>query len=230
MEPGLSFEQLEAIRRLDACNLSNAIETFGVRLRNEGFADSTVRCMFPDLPPVVGYAATCRIRSAAPPIGGGTFLDRTDWWNYLATVPAPRIVVMEDIDERPGLGALIGEVHSHILRALGCTALVTNGAVRDLQAVAAAGFPLFAGNVAVSHAYAHILDFSGPVSVGGLPVHSGDLLHGDRHGVQQVPKRLVPRIPSEAERLWDEERRVIALCGAPEFSLSKLREAVEKHA
>lgn len=228
MEAGLTFEQLEAIRRLDACNLSNAIETFGVRLRNEGFADSTVRCMFPDLPPVVGYAATGRIRSSEPPMTGGTFFDRTDWWNYLESIPAPRIVVIEDIDTRPGVGALIGEVHTHILRALRCTALVTNGGVRDLNAVRRMGFQFFAGNVAVSHAYVHIVDFSSPVKVGGLPVKSGDLLHGDLHGVQSIPKHVAGRIPAEAQRLLREDQRIIDLCNAPDFNLTKLREAVGK--
>jgi 4-hydroxy-4-methyl-2-oxoglutarate aldolase len=226
----LTFEQLEAIRCLDTCSVSNAIETFDLRLRNEGFADARVRCVFPHLPPVIGYAVTGRIRCGEPPMSGGTYFDRTDWWNYLITIPQPRIVVMEDVDSRPGIGAMIGEVHANILKALGCTAYVSNGGVRDLQGVEPLGFQFFAGNVAVSHAYAHISDFGGTVEIGGLKIVSGDLLHGDRHGLQSVPTSIAARIPAVADRLRREDERVIALCKSPDFSVDRLRQTVLKGA
>ena len=123
---------------------------------------------------MVGYAVTARIRTAPTPTLVHNYFDRTDWWNHLLTVPEPRVIVVQDIDEQPGLGALLGEVHTNILRALGCVGAVTNGAVRDLPAVEAIGFHLFAGHAAVSHAYAHIVDFGSPVAVGGLTVRAGD--------------------------------------------------------
>jgi len=95
--------------------------------------------------------------------GGGYIYDRTDWWKEILAVPAPRIVVIQDVDANPGLGAFVGEVHAHILQALGCVGVVTNGAVRDLNAIEGSGFQVFAGNVSVSHAYAHVFDFGGPV-------------------------------------------------------------------
>ena len=107
---------------------------------------------------MVGYAVTGKIRTAATPTVVHGCYDRTDWWNHLLTVPKPRVIVVQDIDKQPGLGAFLGEVHANILRALGCVGAVTNGAVRDLPAVEAIGFNLFAGHVAVSHAYAHIVD------------------------------------------------------------------------
>ncbi len=230
MEDALTPEQLEAVRCLDTCSVSNAIETFDVRLRNEGFTDARVRCLFAELPPVLGYAVTGRIRCAQPPISGGTYFDRTDWWNYLVSIPSPRMVVMEDLDSPPGLGALIGEVHANILKALGCAAYMTNGGVRDLDRVQSMGFQLFAGNVAVSHAYAHIVDFGGPVEIGGLKIASGDLLHGDRHGVQSIPKGIAARIPAAAERLRREDQCVIQLCKSPDFSVERLRQTVLKGA
>src|SRR5271170_6466400 len=144
---------LEELRGLSTCVVASAIETFGVRLPNAGFADSRVRCIFPDLPAIVGYAATARIRSATPPMEGGTYYCRTDWWREIGSMPAPRIVVMEDVDNPPGLGAFVGEVHANILKALGCAGVVTNGAVRDLPEVHAIQFPIFAGNVSLSHGY-----------------------------------------------------------------------------
>ena len=219
-------EQLSALGRLDTCTVSNTIETFEVRLRNEGFADSRVKCQFPDRSPVTGYAVTGRIRSSHMPPAAHSYFDRTDWWNYILSIPAPRIVVMEDVDDRPGFGAFIGEVHANILKSLECLAYVTNGAVRDLSAVEKLDFQLFAGNPTVSHAFAHIVSFGIPVEVGGLLVEPGDLLHGDRHGVLSVPSSLVPEIPAVASRLLEAERRIVELCQSAEFSLPKLRAAV----
>ena len=154
---------------------------------------------------------------------GGIYFDRTDWWNYLLTIPEPRVVVFQDVDSRPGIGALVGEVHANILKALGCVAYATNGGVRDLTAIEALGFQLFAGNVAISHAYVHIVEFGEPVEVGGLKVASGDLLHGDCHGLQTVPRSIARQIPGAAAKLREEDCRIIDLCKSPHFSVEKLR-------
>jgi hypothetical protein len=119
--------------------------------------------MFEDFPPMVGYAATAQLRSGEPPIAGRIYVDRTDWWNSILQVPAPRIVVLEDLDKPPGVGAFLGGMHAAILRALGCVGYVTDGAVMELPRVREQGLHLFAGNVAVSHAYAHIFDFGSKV-------------------------------------------------------------------
>ncbi len=222
----LDFEQLEALRRLDACTLANAIETFHERLRNEGFMDSSVRCLFPRLQPMLGYAATVKIRGSAPPTTDGAYPERTNWWDYILSLPAPRVVVVQDICTRPGLGSLVGAVHMNILRALHCSGVVTNGAVRDIPAAEAAGFHFFAGNVSVSHAYIHIIEIGQTVEVGGLKIQSGDLLHGDVHGVQSIPLDLAARIPAAAAKIIAHEQAIIALCRSPEFSLEKLRSAV----
>ncbi len=227
LEPAIPIEDFDALRRLDTCSVSNAIETFEVRLRNAGFADARIRCIFKDLPPMVGYAATARLRSGEPPIAGRTYEDRTDWWNSILQVPAPRIVVLEDLDKPPGLGAFLGDMHAGILRALGCVGYVTDGAVRELPGVRNLGLHLFAGNVAVSHAYAHIFDFGSTVKVGGLEVQPGDLLHGDRHGLLSVPRRIASEIPPVAARLQQAEQKVIDFCRSKEFSVDQLRQVLK---
>lgn len=219
---------LEALRRLNASILANSIEHFHERLHNEGFVDHTVSCLCPQREPMVGYAATLVIRGAAPPTAGGQYSDRTDWWDYVLSVPAPRVAVLQDVSSRPGLGSLIGAVHMNILRALQCVGVVTNGAVRDLPAAEGAGFGVFAGNVTVSHAYVHIVEIGQPVQIGGLKIKSGDLLHGDRHGVQSVPLDIAAKIPSVAAELASQEQAIIHLCRSPDFSLEKLRAAVSK--
>jgi 4-hydroxy-4-methyl-2-oxoglutarate aldolase len=224
--PVLSNEEFSALRQFDTCTVSNAIETFGVRLRNTGFADSSVRCMFDDLPSLVGYAATARLRSEDPPVERTRVHDRSDWWQSILQVPEPRIVVLEDMDTPPGRGAFIGDVHSAILRALGCIGVVTNGAVRELPRVRELGFQLFAGNVAVSHAYAHIFHFDAAVKVGGLEVRPGDLLHGDTHGVLSIPRQIAAQVPAVATRLRDKENQLIAICREGGLPLDKLREVI----
>jgi regulator of RNase E activity RraA len=228
MNPLLTPEQLEALRRLDACTLANAIETFGVRLHNEGYVDPAVRCLFPRLQPMLGYAATVKIRGSAPPTADRLYPDRTDWWDYIVSVPAPRVVVVQDIATRPGSGALIGAVHMSILRVLDCVGVVTNGSVRGLPAAESAGFPLFAGGVSVSHAYVHIVEIGTPVEIGGLKLRSGDLLHGDLHGVQSIPLQIAARIPPVAARITARKQELIALCQSPGFALEKLRAAIAK--
>ena len=141
----LSAEQLEALRLIDACTVANAIETFGERLRNEGFADASVRCLFPHMETTVGYAATIKVRGSAPPTANGSYPDRTDVWDYILSVPSPRVVVVQDMATKIGLGSLVGAAHMNIFRALGCVGAVTNGSVRDLPAAESLGFQLFAG-------------------------------------------------------------------------------------
>lgn len=218
----LSAEDWEKIRSLDTCTVSNAIEQFNVRLRNEGFVHGSVHCQFPSFPPMLGYAVTARARASSAPISGRCYYDRMDWWEYVVTMPEPRVLVLQDIDHQPGIGAFVGEIHANIGLALRCVGCVTNGAVRDLPAVEKTGFHLFAGSVAVSHSYAHIADFGEPVEIGGLKIHPGDLVHGDRHGVHTIPQEIASEIPEVAARLIAEERVLIELCRAPDFSLEKL--------
>jgi regulator of RNase E activity RraA len=227
MAPLLTEEDLDALQGIDSCMVANAVETFNLRLRNTGFTDGSIRCIFPDSPPMVGYAATARLRSGEPPIKGGTFHDSADFWNSILEVPAPRILVLEDMDNPAGRGAFLGDVHVAILKALGCIGYVTNGAVRELPAVSAAGVQVFAGSIVVSHAYAHIFEIGALINVGGMEVRPGDLLHGDRHGVLTVPKERASEIRAVADRLRRDEQRVIEFCRSNYFSVTKLIELMK---
>jgi 4-hydroxy-4-methyl-2-oxoglutarate aldolase len=223
----LSPALVEELRHLDSCVISNAIETFNIRLRNQGFTNDDIHCVFDDLPPVVGYAVTATIRSSTPPPVGHVYVDRTDWWTHIATVATPRIVVVQDLDERPGLGAFLGEVHANILRALGCVAYATNGAVRDLSGVRRSHLQTFAGNVSPSHSFVHIVGFGKTVEVAGLQIASGDLLFGDRHGIVSVPPELVSRIPSTVASMRQRDRRIIEFCRSHDFNIDGLRTIVQ---
>ena len=222
-----SSVNLEKLKELDSCTISNAIERLNVRLRNEGFLSGVARCRFPKLPPMVGYAATARIRTASPPMSHRCYYDRMDWWNYVASLPEPRVLVLQDTDHNPGLGAFVGEIHAAIGVALNCVGCVTNGAVRDLPAVEAMGFQMYASHTSVSHAYAHIVDFGEPVEISSLKISSGDLLHGDRHGVVNVPLSVANQIPTIATTINAEELALLQFCRSPRFSLQELAERIQ---
>ena len=219
----LSTSALSALQQLNGADVANAIETFEIRLRNEGFADGTIRCLQPQLPAAVGYAVTARIRCSSPPPVGHQYFDRTDWWNEIASVPAPRFVVVQDVDEHRGLGAFLGEVHANVLRALGCVAYATDGAVRDVGPIGELGFQVFASCVSVSHAFAHVVEFGTPVNIGGLTVNRGDLLFGDAEGLQSIPPAIVDHLPQVVAKVTGRDDAVIRFCRSRDFSMDGLR-------
>jgi regulator of RNase E activity RraA len=219
-------EVLDAIRQFDTCTIANAIEEFRVRLRNEGFTAPGLRCVTGGSPRLIGYAATCRVRSADPPMTGNAYVDRTDWWETIGILPVPRIAVIQDLDAATSGASTVGEVHAAILKALHCEGVITNGAVRDIPGVSRMQFPMFAPAVSVSHAYMHIVEFGAPVEIFGLPVRAGDLLYADVHGVVSIPLEIAARIPAAAAAIRAKEQRIIDVCQSPEFSLEKLLKAV----
>jgi len=220
--------EFRELQRLDTCLVSNAIERLNARPRNEGSVSGReVRCIFPGLPPMLGYAVTGRMRSTTAPVSGRAYHENMHWWRYVATIPEPRVMIVEDVDESPGVGALFGELHAVIGRALNCVGYVTNGAVRDLQAVEELQFPLFAGSVAVSHMYAHVAEYGAPVTIGGLDISPGDLVHGDRHGVHTIPLSVAAEVPKMAHRILREEHELIEFCRSPRFSLQSLDEMLQ---
>jgi 4-hydroxy-4-methyl-2-oxoglutarate aldolase len=219
----LNDDEFRSLKALDSCAVANAIERFHVQLRNEGYTEDGLTCRFPGMPPILGYAMTLKVRSGAPPTKGKVFFENTDWWNVLLAVPSPRILVIQDVDRTPGVGALVGDVHAAILKSLGCIGVVTNGAVRDLPPIQPLGFQMYSGSLSVSHAYSHLVRIGGAVQIGGLEIFSGDLLHGDCHGIVRVPKELAARIPATAAALRQKEEEIIAYCQSPAFTVEGLR-------
>lgn len=221
--PSSVFDELKT---LDTCVVSNAIERLNVRLRNEGFVTGSIRCRYPHLPPMLGYAVPARVRTSSAPMTGRCYYDRMDWWQYVASMPEPRVLVLQDADHVQGFAALVGEVHATIAKALNCSGCVTDGAVRDLDAVEALGFPLFAKRTSVSHSYAHIAEFGDPVEIGGLLFHPGDLVHGDRNGIQIIPLDSAPEIPRMVRKIRNQESELIEWCKSRDFSLEGLGERI----
>ena len=221
----LNPEELERLRTITTPTLANAIERLKLRRNDEGFTSPAIRCFFPELGPIAGYACTAVIRSrhANPQPKYGS---RRPYWEHILQRPAPRIAVVQELDQPPA-GAYWGEVNSNIHRRLGCVGVITDGTVRDLDEVRALGFPFFASAVSVSHAYAHLEDFNVPVRVGGLDVHPGDLLVADKHGAILIPEGAERQVIAAVGDVERYERPMIDLCKSLEFSIQKLAELLE---
>ncbi len=215
----LSENQLAQLRRFSTPTLANAIEVFSIRPRSAGFMGPQIRCLLPPAEPIVGYAATATIRAASPATKA---VARADYWRALLEVPAPRIVVLQDLDEPRAVGSFWGEVQVTVHKALGCIGTVTDGGMRDLAEVERLGFGCFAAAAIVSHAYVHVVECSLPVQVGGLMVRPGDLLHADQHGVLLIPPEVAPALADMAARYEGVEQEFLARVRAPGFSLERL--------
>lgn len=218
----LSAAELDGLRAINTPTISNAIEQFNIRPRNQGFLSQEITCLFTELGPMVGYAVTATIMAdqpAEPGHGRHVF----DWWDLILTIPAPRVVVIQDLDRTP-IGSFWGEVNGNIHKALGCVGVVTNGGVRDLDEVRSIGFHFFATAPLVSHAYVHLVDIGIPVKVGGVVVRPGDLIHADQHGAIVIPHEIAHEIPTAVQDVESKERPIINTCKAPDFSIEQLKE------
>ena len=205
----LSEKQFAFLRSIDTPTVCNLIEIVAPERRGAGYTVVHLHCPFPDLPPMVGFTKTVTIRARDKVSGPSYMQKRMDYLDYVAAAPWPSVVVVEDKDEPPGYGAFWGEVQTNVHQALGCLGTITNGSVRDIPAVAP-GFQMLAGSLAPSHAYVHVVEFGIPVTVHGMAVNSGDLIHADRHGAIVVPVDTIDAMQAAAEKLAATEARIIA--------------------
>jgi regulator of RNase E activity RraA len=216
MPTPLSPQQLDELRKLSTPTISNAIECFRIRPHNKGFMSPDIRCMFPDLGTMVGYAVTARMQANVAAAGNMT-VEVLKYHQYIQTMPMPRVSVIQDIDERP-IGSLWGDVNSSIHRALGVQGVVTSGGVRDLEGVHKMGFFFFAREILVSHAYNHLIDFGTAVEVGGVTVQPGDLLAADMHGVITIPHEIAAEVAAVGQKIEELESEIIDYCKRKDFT------------
>jgi 4-hydroxy-4-methyl-2-oxoglutarate aldolase len=189
----VAADVLEKLRTFDTPTVCNVIELFDLRPRTAGYLDGRIRACFPKLPPMVGYAATATFRSAAPPRSGNVYAGLSEQVAAFAELPGPAVVVFQDLDD-PVAAATFGEVMCSTYKAFGAVGLITSGAGRDLDQVEAMNFPCFTSGTLCAHGYCHIVQLNVPVQVGGVTVHAGDLLHGDRNGVTTVPNEVAAEV------------------------------------
>jgi regulator of RNase E activity RraA len=180
---------LELLRKHDTPTVCNVIELFEIRPYTSGYMDARIQPCFPKLPPMVGYAAPATFRSAFPPRSGNVYAGIAEQVATFAELSGPPVVVFQDLDD-PVAAATFGEVMCTTYKAFGAVGLITSGAGRDLDQVEALSFPCFTSGTICAHGHCHFVDINVPVRVGGVAVHPGDLLHGDRNGVTTIPLEI----------------------------------------
>ncbi len=214
---------VEKLLSFSTPSILNGLKRLGVHPSDLASIDRMIAgCMSPRLGRRVGFAATRRVatRRTGGASGAAASKDLADHPDeHVLAVPQPRILVAENVGDWRGPVCIWGEVAASLYMALGCTAGLTNGPVRDLDEMEAIGFQTFASGPGVGGGFVDVLETGQPVHIGGVTIRSGDLLHGDRHGIVKVPLDLVDALPDAIRAHEEIERRVIAVCRSADFSL-----------
>lgn len=203
----LSKKTLKLLRKYDTPTVCNVIELFNVRSRSAGYMDSRIKAAFPEMPPMVGYAATATFRSAAPS-SKGAYMRLQEQVAAFAENPGPPIMVFQDLDD-PAAAATFGEVMCTTYQAFGAVGLITSGPGRDLDQVRDIGFPVFTNGANCSHGYCHMPEILVPVRVGGIAIDPGDLLHGDCNGVTTIPHDIASEVGQACEAFMAAEAVIL---------------------
>ncbi len=223
----LTADDLEALKAFDTPTICNALELVAPERRTTGFTTEPLVCADPALPPIVGYARTATIRAVEPPAASSDEQRalRAAYYEYVGQGQGPTVMVIQDLDPRPGFGAWWGEVNTTVHKALGCLGCVTDGSIRDLDMLAP-GFQLLAASIGPSHAWVHVVGFGDPVNVHGMGVRHGELIHADRHGAVVVPLAVARALPQAVDLMARREKVILDACARPDFDIEALRQAL----
>jgi regulator of RNase E activity RraA len=215
------------LQSIDTPTVCNALELLSPDRRGYGFTTQPLVCTRPELPPMVGIARTGSIRAAHPSdLQGDEVRELTQkYYTYIDKGPKPSIIVIQDLDgDQRGYGSFWGEVNSNIHKGLGVLGVITDGSVRDIPDIAE-GFRLMADRIGPSHAHVHVVDFERPVTVAGMRVSDGDLIHADQHGAVIIPAEVASKVRDAADLIARQERVIIEAAQEPGFNIDRLKKA-----
>ena len=212
------------LRQFDTPTIANALEIAQGKHSTSGFTRQTYLCAFPKLPAIVGFARTATIRCSTPYDPAVRRKNQIAYYEYVAQGDQPTIAVIQDIDSQPGLGAFWGEVNTHVHWGLGCVGTLTNGSMRDLDAMHPQ-FQCFAATLSPSHAWVQVVEIGKPVEVLGLAVADGDIVHADRHGAVTIPRDVLEKLPAAIDLMARREKVILDAARKPGFGIAALREA-----
>lgn len=215
------FEQL---RQFDTPTICNALEIVRGTRSTTGFTSQRLIAASSKLGSIIGYAKTASVRCASPSDAKEQREKRFAYYDYIASGPRPVIAVVQDIDHRVGLGAFWGEVNTNIHWGLGCIGAVTNGSMRDLDAMCPQ-FQCLAGTLSPSHSFIHLVDHGRPVDIYGMVVADGDIVHADMHGAVVFKLAELEQLPAAVDLMARREKVLLDAAKAPGFGIAALREA-----
>lgn len=201
---------LDLLRRIDTPSVCNAIETAQGKRGFNAFTRGTVLSSDPSAPAIVGYARTAKIAAQKPPTESADIIKtrRMAYYKHMSEGPRPAVVVIEDLDYPDAVGAFWGEVNTTVHKGFGHSGTLTNGVMRDLGDLAD-DYPVIAGSIGPSHAFVHVKEIGTPVTVFGMTVHDGDLVHADRHGAVVIPPEVIPSLEEAIHKMFDVEKLII---------------------
>jgi len=217
---------LKLLKSVDTPTVCNAIEVAQGQRGFNDFTRGTMLCSAPTEPAVVGYARTAKIAAVAPPSEDPDVIKarRMSYYKYMSEASMPAIAVIEDIDFPNCIGAFWGEINATIHKGFGLAGTLTNGVMRDLGDVPG-GYPIVAGSIGPSHGFVHVKDIGCTVSVFGLSVNEGDLIHADRHGALIIPKQVVTHLETAIEKLVTTEKLILEPATKPGFDFDQFKSA-----
>ncbi len=213
---------IEFLRTVDSPTLANAVETLHLQPRDKGFTPLQVRCLFPELGRLCGYAITAQVETVTQlhPTEERTFLEL---FQAVADSPKPAVVAFQEIGGHADYSAHSGEIMATAFSRLGAVGLVTDGGVRDVPEVRNLKFHYFARGSVVSHAHFKIVRVGVPIQILGVEIKPGDLLHGDENGVMTVPAAALDGVEAAVEQVRARERRLLDFMRSPDFTVAKLK-------
>lgn len=216
---------IEYLKTVDSPTLINAIETLHLRPNERGFTPSGIRCLFPELGRMCGYAVTAQVETVTQmePFRLETFIEL---YRLLEQAPKPAVIVFQEVGAFGEYAAHAGEVMSTFFTQLGAVGLVSDCAVRDLPEVRRMGFHYFAAGSVASHANFRISRVGVPVQVRGMVVRPGDMIHADENGVITVPPAPIEDLQRAVETVRSQEKRVLDFVRSDAFTLDGFRELV----
>ena len=228
MADELDSELLKILRSVDTPTVCNAIE---VAQGKRGFSEFTRGTMISSAPEggaMVGFAKTAKIAALEPPIESQEVIKerRMNYYRYMADVNGPTITVIEDVDYPDCIGAYWGEINTKVHKGFGLSGALTNGVVRDLGDLAK-DFPVVAGSIGPSHGFVHVREIDTPVSLFGIKVSPGDLVHADRHGAVVIPNEVIPILKDAVHKLFASERLILDPAEKAGFSFDDFKSAWE---
>jgi 4-hydroxy-4-methyl-2-oxoglutarate aldolase len=187
--PPLSEGELHELKRWNTPTIYNGWEQFTRHnAGRDGFNLEPVRDYMTQMGPMAGYAVTVVCQPGNPRHAQKNPRAWSEYRRYLAGIPGPKIVVVQDLDRPRLYGAFWGEVTSNFHRALGCVGTIIDGGIRDTDEMTAAGFKALARGTCVGHAHSCPVRWGGPVKVFGRRILPGQLIHADKHGFLAVPR------------------------------------------
>jgi regulator of RNase E activity RraA len=217
------------LRQFDTPTICNALEIASGKRELTGFTQKTLIAASPALPAIIGFARTATIRCSTPYDADERRGKQLAYYEYVAQPDQPTIAVVQDIDDRPGLGAFWGEVNTHVHFGLGCVGTLTNGSMRDLDAMHPE-FQCLAGSLSPSHAWVQVVETGNPVEVFGMSVAHGDIVHADRHGAAVIPKEYLTKMADAIDLMARREKVVLDAARGADFGMPALRQAFAKSA